>query len=845
MAKVSIIMPVYNSERYLKEAIDSIIHQSFVDWEFIIINEFGSSAAATEILQSYEEKDSRIRVIQNKTRLRIAESLNVGIRASTGEYVARMDADDIAGTERLRQQVDYMDAHTDVGLLGIHPTVFGEEEWDWNTEYDPEVIAASTLFFLPCLHPTVMIRKSVLNQYGLQYDPDYYCTEDFDFFERVLQHTKASNLDEPSLFYYRRYSSAATYTNGKHGDEVYLEVMKRALGRLSLSFSEEELSLLYIHRGCKDLRGKKLSAAMEQLDLLLKKIFQQNLQVRCFDSLALFHCLHKRWKHMLESDIYGQYGWERAPKDIQETYQHSIFSRKQFCEEFGNRKMIDPQITVLMPTYNGEKYLYEAIKSVEEQTYPDWELLIISDPSEDSTVLIIQEYQKYDKRIRLIANQVKAGLANALNQGISEAKGKYIARIDDDDIALPSRLEKQIKLLEERPDISLVGSWQRHFGKEEWIHQPLETPEEMKAVLLFKCDVCHSTIMFRKKDFVDNGLYYSSEYLSEDYELWTRAVQKLKFYTIQEVLGEYRVNGENITASKITRLESEAQGIIARTLKDTLHIRLPKSDMILLSGWENPFFYGGEEQKNLRAREENLLQKIESQNAIYHAYDQTALKTVLDQRRIWAGITKRSLENRCAMPKITIRQRIKNFIKRILKPIYYPFKRRYEDRLIQIENSVQQLAGSVSYLQKTIQDLDGHLYDYYDYLSQGAQSRNMQLQALINAVQASLSLEFNHFGETVFRKNEVMRGELLQEIAKIHGESLRSTESWFQQRDTYTKKLVENLAQAMDTRIGNAERLVNQTTDERLWKLEETIKQLLKELMQTTDTRVWNAEKLV
>ena len=104
MPKVSIVMPVYNGEAYINEAIDSIIAQTFTDWEFIIVNEYGSNEAVTSILHDYEKRDSRIHIIQNETRLRIAESLNVGLRAATGEYIARMDADDIAVMDSMEKK---------------------------------------------------------------------------------------------------------------------------------------------------------------------------------------------------------------------------------------------------------------------------------------------------------------------------------------------------------------------------------------------------------------------------------------------------------------------------------------------------------------------------------------------------------------------------------------------------------------------------------------------------------------------------------------------------------------------------------------------------------------------
>lgn len=831
MARVSVVMPVYNGEKYLREAIDSILAQTFTDWEFIIVNEFGSNAAATGILKEYAAKDARVRVLQNQTRLGIAESLNVGIRAGKGEYIARMDGDDISGPERLQKQVEYLDAHPDVGLLGIHPTVFGEEHWDWYTEYEPEQIAANALFFLPCLHPTVMMRKSVLEEHGLLYNPEYRCTEDYDLFERILQHTKAGNLDDQELFHYRRYPTAATYAHVDDGNEVYKKVMERTLQRLSLSFSEEELALLFIHEGCKKVDKKELAEAMLKLDLLLKQIFQKNLRERRFDSPVLFHSLHRRWLHMWECDVQGKFSWRDIPQEIQDVYQHSIFTQETFCTPFEVEAGHTPRVTVLMPSYNGEKYIYETIKSLEDQSFQDWELLIINDPSTDDTVSIIQEYQKYDKRVRLIINEVKAGLAKALDQGIKEAKGEYIARIDDDDIAMPGRLEKQARLLDERADVSLVGSWQRHFGKEEWVHRPPETPEEMKAALLFKCDVCHSTIMFKKEDFTRRGLYYSPDYMSEDYELWTRAIRELKFYTIQEVLGEYRVNGENITASKLDKLETQQQEIIAQTLKSLLHIHIPQSDMILLSGWENPFFNGGSEQKQLREREEALLQKIEKANEKYHAYDPAALKATLDQRREWAGIIKPTKQSKAAAPKKTIKQWLKGFIKRLLKPLYHPFRWRYEDRLLRIESAVSHLAESMKNLQKTLYDQDGHLYDYYDYLTASIQEQEAQikrLQAELGVAQAAV----------ITGADASIREAKRALIASVDERIGKAEQALTASMDARIWKAEQTLAAGTDERIWKAEQALTASTDERIWKAEQA-------LTASTDARIWKAEQSI
>lgn len=814
MARVSVVMPVYNGEKYLREAIDSILAQTFTDWEFIIVNEFGSNAAATGILKEYAAKDARVRVLQNQTRLGIAESLNVGIRAGKGEYIARMDGDDISGPERLQKQVEYLDAHPDVGLLGIHPTVFGEEHWDWYTEYEPEQIAANALFFLPCLHPTVMMRKSVLEEHGLLYNPEYRCTEDYDLFERILQHTKAGNLDDQELFHYRRYPTAATYANLSKGIEIYQCVMKRAFERMGLAFSEEELRLLCIHLGCHGIKGKELLRKMGQLDLLMKRIMQVNMRERRIDMDALFKTLHKRWEHMWDSDILPGYGWEDVPQDIRNCYTRSIFSHETWAKKFRLTEDSVPTVTVLMPVHNGEKYLYESIKSIQDQTYTDWELLIVNDASTDDTVMVIEEYQKRDDRIRLLTNEQNLRIARTLNRGMLEARGKYIARMDDDDISLPTRIEKQVAIMESHPEISVVGTWQRHFGTNDWIHCPPETPAEMQAALLFKCEACHSTIMLRRDDFVQNELFYDPNFLSEDYELWTRASRTLKFYTIQEILGEYRLNGENITANKADLFNEEGQRIVARTLKEVLDLNIKKDDMVLLSGWKNPFIDSGGDKKQLREREEELLQKIEKQNEKYHAYDPAALKATLDQRREWAGIIKPTKQSKAAAPKKTIKQRLKGFIKRLLKPLYHPFRWRYEDRLLRIESSMSQLAESVRYLQKTLYDLDGHLYDYYDDLTQSIQRQDAQikrLQAELGVAQAAVVASVD---ERVLKAEQVLAASADERIGKAE----------------------QALAESMDARIWKAEQVVTESTDARIWKAEQT-------LAAGTDERIWKAEQ--
>lgn len=148
-------------------------------------------------------------------------------------------------------------------------------------------------------------------------------------------------------------------------------------------------------------------------------------------------------------------------------------------------------ISVILPVYNGEKYLKEAIESILNQTYTNFEFIIIDDGSKDSSLEIIKEYEKEDERIVAVSRENK-GLIATLNEGIEKAKGKYIARMDQDDISLPNRFEEQLKIMENDKEIVVCGSWINVFGenRKEKISKYFQYDKEIKANLIMSsiCD---------------------------------------------------------------------------------------------------------------------------------------------------------------------------------------------------------------------------------------------------------------------------------------------------------------------------------------------------------------------
>lgn len=226
-----------------------------------------------------------------------------------------------------------------------------------------------------------------------------------------------------------------------------------------------------------------------------------------------------------------------------------------------------PKVSVLMPAYNAEKYIVEAIESILSQTFQDFEFIIINDGSTDNTVKIIQEYAKRDKRIRFINNSRNQGLIAVLNQGLDLCRGEYIARMDCDDISLPERFAKQVKYLDEHPNVVVVGTWMQIFGKNNSVCECV--PNVTTIDLIIKGNlVAHSVAMLRKSVLRDNNIYYNPKYIYiEDYALWFQLLNYGEIHNIQETLLKYRIHDESVSV-----LNRDAQHESARLIhSEILH----------------------------------------------------------------------------------------------------------------------------------------------------------------------------------------------------------------------------------------------------------------------------------
>jgi len=220
------------------------------------------------------------------------------------------------------------------------------------------------------------------------------------------------------------------------------------------------------------------------------------------------------------------------------------------------------QLSVVMPVWNGERYLAEAVESILSQTLQTFEFLILDDGSTDSTPDILRAFANRDSRIRLIQLNHE-GIVVALNCGIAEAKSNWIARMDCDDIAHPDRLKKQIRAITSHPGSVLCHTGIRQIGEPALMAiQPRfsRTKAFLAARLCFQCPIIHPSVIFSKSAFLQAGGFRESERHAEDYALWGRLLSLGDFVGLPEPLLNFRVHGGSISKKKADvqgRLTSE------------------------------------------------------------------------------------------------------------------------------------------------------------------------------------------------------------------------------------------------------------------------------------------------
>lgn len=490
--KISIVMPVYNAENHLHESIESILSQTFTDFEFVIIDD-GSIDNSRDIIKSYHDK--RIVLVENSHGF--IRSLNSGINASRGKYVVRMDADDLMLSHRLAIQYQYMEDNPDVDICGSWMETFGVDSRIIKSPIKHQDITLYLLKGNSLCHPTVIMRKEALQKcksYPNLYKSKYIYAEDYKLWVDLIKNgLKFANIPEVLL----RYRASPKQTSSKHSErqiKTTLLIQQQYTEYVSNLIVQEEPGLY------------------EYFNSSIQLLYQGKITFNSFKSVVF--------------ELYA-----------------NILSKNQVLN---TRDLPEfPLVSVVMPVYNVESYIEESIYSILSQTYSNLEFIIINDGSTDNTASIIRGIR--DNRIIFIDRSENEGNYVRRNEGCKLAKGKYICVMDGDDIAMPNRVEKQVEIMENNPSLLAHGS-AFVFSNGYTCYKPYDY-EQVKIMLLSNNVFLHPSLIIRKEVLVSVGYYNEKYRYASDYDLACKIALKGNILNVRDILMQYRVHQKQISSA--------------------------------------------------------------------------------------------------------------------------------------------------------------------------------------------------------------------------------------------------------------------------------------------------------
>lgn len=285
---ISVVMPAYNAASYIKEAIDSILFQSYTYFEFIIIND-GSTDNTEKIIQSYS--DARIKYVKNEANLGVIASLNRGLQLSTGKYIARMDADDIALTTRLQIQMELLESDREIVITGSDYYQLKNNQLHLVQNQNDSDYQKAMLIFAPCFcHPAVMVRNIFLKE-GLTYKEEFKHAEDYKLWTDLTKLGRFANVNEP-LLKYRSHTHQISAENKIAQLQISKIIRAEYCHSLGFSFTEDEMKSINIIGNNEFIRTPD---ELLRISYVLIKLRDLNNDQKIFNNKSLHKLIHKFW----------------------------------------------------------------------------------------------------------------------------------------------------------------------------------------------------------------------------------------------------------------------------------------------------------------------------------------------------------------------------------------------------------------------------------------------------------------------------------------------------------------------------------------------------------------------
>lgn len=289
-------------------------------------------------------------------------------------------------------------------------------------------------------------------------------------------------------------------------------------------------------------------------------------------------------------------------------------------------KVPSPLVSFIMPIYNAERYLVEAVSSVLNQTYKNIELIAVNDGSSDSSVDILKAFAEKDSRLKII-NQKNTGIVGALNNGIKNAKGEFLARADADDVCFLQRIEKQLPLISKNPKVVLVYSGFEVIDENsEFMYREIvpTRDSDIKRTMLLYNPIGHGTVLMRKSTVLNLGGYSNSCGPTEDYELWTRMSKEGEFIGLEDLLYRWRQNRKGITFTNNPAMQEHTRINLARYWENTPVDTLRRSQIKEIGSYyiKNSLRYGPDTKNIVYSNISQVSAKLIKQGRLIDGFKQ-------------------------------------------------------------------------------------------------------------------------------------------------------------------------------------------------------------------------------
>ncbi len=483
--KVSIVIPVYNGSNYLKEAIDSALSQTYKNIEVIVINDGSNDKGKTDkICKSY---GNRIRYFK-KENGGVSSALNMGIDKMEGEYFSWLSHDDVYYPNKVEEQIKFLDKLDNKNTVLYSNVEYIDENSEilHKTEYEKK-------------YPTKTLNNGVF--------PVFY------------GYTNGCSMLIPQ----KCFDQVGTFNEKLKTANDY-DMWFRLFKKCSVQFMPQTLIKYRFHnnQGTKIAPEESRVAESEKVWIrAIKDLGKDEVESFGVEPVKFYYDLAKRMKE--------------ASKE--KTYKLAMEKAKEFY------KKNNPVVSVIMPCYNSDKYLEEAVDSILDQTFPNFELIIVDDGSTDKTWEIIQEYKKKDFRIVATKNLHKKGVPGGMNTGLDLCRGAYITRMDSDDISLPSRFEKQVAFLIENDGYGYCSVNMSAFGKINSSALYKKPAAPLEWLFFWSNPVPSAAAMYRAEIIKENNIRFRDYKVAQDYDFLAQVATKAKGYVLyDESLYHYRIH---------------------------------------------------------------------------------------------------------------------------------------------------------------------------------------------------------------------------------------------------------------------------------------------------------------